>query len=221
MLVATREQGGRSVGGAALTLERLLRAMNEHDLEGVLANVDADYRSEQPAHPERAFGGREQVRENWGAIFRDVPDFRARLIGSAADGETAWGEWGWRGSRSDGCSLEMRGVTIFGVRGERMTWGRLSMEPVEMGGDDIRGAVKRMTAGAAGEEPSTAERNKGVARRFGEDVWGRGDMQAADEVLAEDFVEHNAVPAQPPGREGHKLVLQAGRAAFPDLTITV
>jgi hypothetical protein len=55
--------GANPAAGAARVLERLHRAMNEHDVEGFLANVDADYRSEQPAHPERAFGGREQVRE--------------------------------------------------------------------------------------------------------------------------------------------------------------
>jgi steroid delta-isomerase-like uncharacterized protein len=223
--------GTNQAAGAGQVLERLQRAMNEHDLEGFLANVDADYRSEQPAHPERAFGGREQVQENWGAIFRDVPDFRADLIGSAVDGETVWAEWGWHGTRTDGSRLEMSGVTIFGVRAERMVWGRLYMEMIETGGGDIREALERMTAGPpssaegsavrAGEaQLSSTEQNKVVARRFGQEVWGRGDMRAADEVLAEHFIEHNPVPGQAPGREGHKQVLNAWRAAFPDLTIT-
>jgi len=38
-------------------------------------------------------------------------------------------------------------------------------------------------------------------------------------VLAEDFIEHNPVPGQGPGREGHKRVLQLWRTAFPDLTL--
>jgi SnoaL-like domain len=49
--------------GKAVT-ERLLEALNAHDLEGQLACFHEDYRSEQPAHPERAFSGREQAREN-------------------------------------------------------------------------------------------------------------------------------------------------------------
>jgi steroid delta-isomerase-like uncharacterized protein len=218
--------------GARRVLERLQRAMNEHDLEGFIAHVDADYRSEQPAHPERAFGGREQVRENWEAIFRDVPDFRADLIRSAFDGEAVWAEWSWDGTRTDGSRLEMSGVTIFGVRAERVVWGRLYMEVIETGGGDIREAMKRMTAGPppsaerpavrAGEaQASSTEQNKVVARRFGQEVWGRGDMQAADELLAEDLIEHNPAPGQAAGREGHKQVLQVWRAAFPDLTITV
>jgi steroid delta-isomerase-like uncharacterized protein len=224
--------GTNPAAGAGRVLERLRRAINEHDVEGFLANVDADYRSEQPAHPERAFGGREQVRENWEAIFRDVADFRADLIRSVVDGETVWAEWGWHGTRTDGSRLEMRGVTIFGVRAERIVWGRLYMEPIERGGGDIREAMKRMTAGPrpteegsagrAGEaQPESTEKNKVVARRFGEEVWGRGDLEATEDVLAEDFIEHNPAPGQGPGREGHTQVLKVWRAAFPDLTITV
>jgi steroid delta-isomerase-like uncharacterized protein len=224
--------GTNPAAGADRVLERLRQAINEHDVEGFLANVDAHYRSEQPAHPERTFGGREQVRENWEAIFRDVADFRADLIRSVVDGETVWAEWGWDGTRTDGSRLEMRGVTIFGVRAERIVWGRLYMEPIERGGGDIREAMKRMTAGpppseegsagGAGEaQPESTEKNKVVARRFGEEVWGRGDLQAAEDVLAEAFIEHNPAPGQGPGREGHTRVLKVWRASFPDLTITV
>ena len=53
-------------------LARLHRAMNDHDLEGFLANIHDDYASEQPAHPERAFAGRAQVQENWAAMFIDI-----------------------------------------------------------------------------------------------------------------------------------------------------
>jgi hypothetical protein len=40
--------------------ERLLEAINAHDLESQLAYFSEDYRSEQPAHPARTFSGREQ-----------------------------------------------------------------------------------------------------------------------------------------------------------------
>jgi ketosteroid isomerase-like protein len=132
--------------------------MNEHDVDGFVDNIDADYRSEQPAHPERAFGGRQQVRENWTAIFRDVRDFRADLIRSAVDGETVWAEWRWHGTRTDGSRLEMSGVTIFAVRAERIIWGRLYMETIETSGGDIREAVERMTAGPPPSAESPPER---------------------------------------------------------------
>ena len=62
--------------------------------------------------------------------------------------------------------------------------------------------------------------NKTLARRFNEDVWGRGDQAALEELLDPDFVDHDALPGQPPGREGHKQILAAFRSAFPDLNVT-
>ena len=115
-----------------------------------LSRFAEDYRSEQPAHPDRAFGGRDQVRENWGAIFRDVADFQAELIRSAVDAETVWAEWNWHGTRADATPLVMRGVTVFGVRDGCVRWGRLYMELVEEGGAGIREAVKRLTTGGSG-----------------------------------------------------------------------
>jgi hypothetical protein len=57
-----------------MVAERLLAAMNARDIEAFVACFAEDYESEQPAHPDRAFVGREQVRENWSAIFSGVPD---------------------------------------------------------------------------------------------------------------------------------------------------
>jgi ketosteroid isomerase-like protein len=128
-------------------LQRLHDAMNAHDLDRFLANFHDGYRSEQPVHPERAFGGREQVRENWTMMFREIPDFRAELIRSAVDGDTVWAEWAWHGRRRDGAGFELGGVTLFGVRDGRIAWGRLYMEPVTAGEGDIREAMRRTTGG--------------------------------------------------------------------------
>ncbi len=62
--------------------------------------------------------------------------------------------------------------------------------------------------------------NKTIAERFNEDVWGRGDEAALEELLAPDFVDHGALPGQTPDREGHKQILAAFRSAFPDLSVT-
>jgi steroid delta-isomerase-like uncharacterized protein len=63
-------------------------------------------------------------------------------------------------------------------------------------------------------------KNKTIAERFNEDVWGRGDEAALEELLAPDFVDHGALPGQTPDREGHKQILAAFRSAFPDLSVT-
>jgi steroid delta-isomerase-like uncharacterized protein len=62
--------------------------------------------------------------------------------------------------------------------------------------------------------------NKDIVRRFSDLLWGAGDMQVADDVLAADLIEHNPQPGQTPGRDGHKQVVAAFRSAFPDLRVT-
>jgi len=132
-------------GGPRLVADRLDAALNAHDLEAFLACFAEDYASEQPAHPDRAFRGREQVRTNWAAVFEGVPDFRSELVRVAAEGDVVWSEWRWRGTQSDGTALDMAGVMVCGVRDGRMAWARLYMEPVEQAGAGITAAVRGMT----------------------------------------------------------------------------
>jgi hypothetical protein len=113
-------------------LERLRDAQNRHDLDAFVACFDPGYRSEQPVHPDRAFVGSEQARRNWAEVFAGVPDFQAELLRSADKGDTGWAEWHWQGTRTDGTRLDMRGVTIFGVRstalsGVGYTWRTLKV----------------------------------------------------------------------------------------------
>jgi steroid delta-isomerase-like uncharacterized protein len=61
--------------------------------------------------------------------------------------------------------------------------------------------------------------NKTIAERFNEDVWGRGDEAALEELLDPTFVDHDALPGQSPDREGHKQILALFRSAFPDLNV--
>jgi SnoaL-like domain len=70
--------------------------MNAHDLDELLDCFDPEYESTQPAHPERNFRGREQVRANWSASFAGVPDFRAQLLGVLAEGDIVCSEWSRR-----------------------------------------------------------------------------------------------------------------------------
>ncbi len=128
-----------------LVAERLNRAMNAHDLEAFVDCFDAEYESKQPAHPDRAFRGREQVRQNWSAIFRGVPDFQSELVGAVATDGTEWSEWRWRGTQGDGRPLRMAGVIVAGIGDGRMIWARLYVEPVERTGAGIDAAVRQMT----------------------------------------------------------------------------
>lgn len=133
--------------GPGQTMERLSKAMNDGDIEAFVSMFHPDYASEQPAHPDREFGGREQVRENWTAMFGSAPDFRAEILDSSTTGDTAWTEWVWRGGSG---RLEVRGVTVFTVRDGLVVRGRLYMEPVEQGGPGIRSTVVSLTKMATG-----------------------------------------------------------------------
>jgi ketosteroid isomerase-like protein len=125
-------------------VERLSGAMNAHDIDAFVACFAEDYDSAQPAHPDRAFSGAAQVRENWSAVFAGVPDFAAELVRVAVDGDVAWSEWRWRGVQSDGDALDMAGVIILGVRDGLIAWARLYVEPVEQAGRGIDAAVRDM-----------------------------------------------------------------------------
>jgi ketosteroid isomerase-like protein len=136
-------------------LERLRDAANSHDPEGMASLFAEDYRSSQPLHPSRAFGGRVQVLANWSSVFEGVPDFTSELVASAVDGATEWGEWDWRGRHPDGSPFAMRGVTILVVRDGLIAEARLYMEPVELDGADIDAAVQELyQPPAAGDEES-------------------------------------------------------------------
>jgi ketosteroid isomerase-like protein len=133
------------------TVERLHDAMNRHDLEAFLACFDPNYRSEQPAHPTRGFGGRDQVEQNWSALFEGIPDFHAELLATARDGDTLWSEWQWTGSRANESPLDMRGVTLFEIKNDRIVSARLYMEEVEASGAAIDETVRRLAEGNRSE----------------------------------------------------------------------
>ena len=151
-------QPAMSAGVNAAAVEvvgRLHQAMNEHDLGAFVACFDSGYRSEQPAHPDRGFGGREQVEKNWSALFGGIPDFHADLLTTASAGETLWAEWHWTGTRENEAPFEMRGVTVFEIRNGRIVAGRLYMEEVEEAGADIDQTVRRLAEGTQ-LEPGTS-----------------------------------------------------------------
>lgn len=141
---ADRAMGAELKAKPTEVVERLRQAMNRHDLEAFLACFDPDYRSEQPVHPSRGFGGREQVEKNWSALFEGILDFHAELLATASEGDTLWSEWRWTGTRANEAPLDIRGVTLFGVVDGRIVSGRLYMEEVEEAGEDIDETVRRL-----------------------------------------------------------------------------
>jgi len=143
----------RAGQGPAVVVERLLEAINAHDLGAMVALFADDYVNEWPAHPERGFRGNQQVRSNWSQIFAGVPDLRARVPRMTVDGDTVWTEWDISGTRRDGAAFLMRGVSIFGVTDGLLASVRFYLEPVEEASGDVDAFTHRVvdtTAAGAG-----------------------------------------------------------------------
>ncbi len=129
-------------------LDRLLAAINGHDLEAMVSCFAEDYTNETPVHPPRGFRGQHQVRTNWSQIFVAVPNIEVRVVRSSVDGDTLWTEWDIAGDRTDGAQFLMRGVVIFGVAGDTIASARFYLEPVEDTSGDVNAHTRRVTGTA-------------------------------------------------------------------------
>jgi steroid delta-isomerase-like uncharacterized protein len=64
--------------------------------------------------------------------------------------------------------------------------------------------------------------NKATMLRIYEQVFSQGDFELGDEVVADDFVEHEDLPPGiPPGKEAPRALMTMMRTAFPDFRATV
>ena len=65
------------------------------------------------------------------------------------------------------------------------------------------------------------ERNKALARRFTEDLWGAHNAGLVDELLSSDFVNHDPFPGTSGDREGERQAIAIHSAALSDTRATV
>jgi len=64
--------------------------------------------------------------------------------------------------------------------------------------------------------------SKGAIRQFVEKVWNGGDLEAADQYIASDYVRHDpTAPEDVQGIAGFKEVVAMYRAALPDLHLQI
>jgi steroid delta-isomerase-like uncharacterized protein len=68
----------------------------------------------------------------------------------------------------------------------------------------------------------SAEENKAFLNHWVAEVWNKGNLALADEVISEDYVYHDpSLPAPIRGKDGFKGLVAMYRTAIPDLTLTV
>jgi ketosteroid isomerase-like protein len=127
-------------------LNRMVAAINAHDLDAFVSLYAEDVVSEAPIHPGMSFVGRENVRRNWAGIFARVPDIRATVQQSVADGDQVWSEWEMGGTTVDGEQYLTRGVAILRLRRERIASVRFYLDSVDIeSGDPSTQRVSRHT----------------------------------------------------------------------------
>jgi steroid delta-isomerase-like uncharacterized protein len=67
-----------------------------------------------------------------------------------------------------------------------------------------------------------SEENKSIIRRFVEEVWNRGNLSLADQLLSTNYSHHdNTTPDFGIGPENEKKRVNLYRTAFPDLRFTI
>jgi steroid delta-isomerase-like uncharacterized protein len=60
-----------------------------------------------------------------------------------------------------------------------------------------------------------------MARRMYDEMFGQGNVDLIDELLHDDFVEHEAMPGMPTGKDAPKAMTAMIRESFPDLRVEV
>ena len=68
----------------------------------------------------------------------------------------------------------------------------------------------------------TIEQNKATARRWSEELWNKGNLAVADEIIAADYVRHDpGDPFPAKGPDDVKRIVAMLRSMLSDFTITV
>jgi steroid delta-isomerase-like uncharacterized protein len=63
------------------------------------------------------------------------------------------------------------------------------------------------------------QENKAIARRFAEEILNEKKLERADEIMAQDYIDHGAMPEQAPGLQGFKSKVSMWVGAAPDLRV--
>ena len=65
------------------------------------------------------------------------------------------------------------------------------------------------------------EDNKAILKKFYEDVFNKHNVDAADQFITKDGIDHNPMPGIKPGLEGIKEEFRHFFTSFPDFNVTV
>jgi steroid delta-isomerase-like uncharacterized protein len=168
------------------------------------------------------------------SIFAAFSGFQTQLPEQLGEDDMVVGRWtqtfkntgSYLGFPATGKAVNVAGITIVRVRDGRIVeeWEArdviallrslgvpLPLRPLE-GGTGTGGGTTPTPGGSESKE---------LARRFFYEVWSDGNVGLIDQLFASDYVDHNPLDGQNPGRDGIRQFVQATRNAFPDLSVSV
>ncbi len=157
------------------------------------------------------------------AVFTRSLDKAWKAAKALEDGEVtindfpAHGLWHfpYGGVKESGIGREGLGYTIREMTAEKTIVFNLSQ-----GIGDVRHVTQEFVVPQEMASAS-AEQNKALARRFYEEILNQGKLTVADEIMAENYVDHGAPPNLPSGREGFKEFFAMVGKIFPDVQVAV
>ena len=83
-------------------------------------------------------------------------------------------------------------------------------------------AIADVRAQSTSAPSSVQQRNKAIVRRWSEELWSRGALGVADQVVSPDYVRHDpGDPFPARGPEDVKRIVRMLRGMLPDLQIEV
>src|SRR5262245_58297866 len=83
-------------------------------------------------------------------------------------------------------------------------------------------ALAATLAPAVARGQTAIEQNKAIARRWSEELWSRGNLAVADEIIAADYQRHDpGDPFPAKGPDDVKRIVTMLRSMLPDFRITV
>ena len=225
--------------------EAIARRWHEDAINGGDLGVLDEILAEDVVHDAATFEedrGREASRRVLGALVGGFPDVRHTVDDVLTEGDLValrWTATGTHEGEFQGIEPTGRQATWTGINVYRMECGRIAAVWSEADGlgrlqqlgvlslaEDLPagtpGPASPVGATPAAGCPTAGEaEHEALARRWWDEAWSGGNLDALDEVLAADHVHHWAVGPDTTGPAPVKGRLATWRAAFPDLRVTV
>jgi predicted ester cyclase len=195
-------------------------AVNRVDLDALDAYYTDDYKEHNSLGSMPP--GLEGVKQTYKQFLSGLPDQHFEVTQVWADGDRVVVRGVISGTHRGnffGIAATYRKVVWTGIEICGMRDGRVADRWLLT---DLMGMFQQM-----GVVPSTVpdsaeirEANKRIMQRLMDEVWTKGNLDAADELFSADHTSPDA-PTLPPGPAGTKMIAGMFRTAFPDLKVEV